>query len=32
MYINLGRNVEKLTGINGRMEGSKEGRSAMFHP
>ena len=33
MYTNLGRNVEKLTGINGRMEeGRKEGRSAMFHP
>ena len=36
MYTNLGRNVEKFTGIvgrtEGRKEGRKEGRSVMFHP
>ena len=32
MYTNLGRNVEKLTGINGRMEGRKEGRKECHVP
>ena len=31
MYTNLGRNVEKFTGINGRMEGRKEGVPCSTH-